>query len=79
MGILVIVPTIRTFEGFIEYRKSFESYGVDVLIIGEEKNVNEKAMPEGIFCGVRERKEWLKQRGLFKYEDLIPKDIYLPR
>lgn len=73
MKILVVIPTVRKFEGFTEYKKSFENYDVDTLIIGEEENVNAKTIPEGIFYGVKERKEWFKQRGLQKYEDLIPK------
>ncbi|GAI60034.1 unnamed protein product [marine sediment metagenome] len=73
MNILVIIPTIRKFDGFKEYSKCFENYDVDVLIIGEIENTNTKTIPEGLFYGVRERKEWFKQRGLEKYEDLIPK------
>ena len=72
MKALVIVPTVREFKEWHTYSANFKKYKYELLIIGEEKNVNDKFMPEGEFFGVKERAKWFKDNNLEKFADLIP-------
>jgi hypothetical protein len=75
MKTCVIVPTVRKFEEWKQYSDNFKKYkhDYDLLIIGEEENVNKDTMPEGEFWGVKERSNWFASKGLERFEDLIPK------
>lgn len=75
MKVLVIVPTVRVFHEWKSYAENFlqNHHKYELLIIGEEENLNAHTMKEGEFWGIKERERWFKEHNLEKFADIIPK------
>lgn len=78
MKVCVIVPTIRRFEHWEQYRRNFSKNGwksTDIIVVDEEegkvRNYNREVIGEDAeFYGRAEREQWFRDRGLV--DEVIP-------
>lgn len=78
MKACVIVPTVRKLKDLRLYLVNFGKYMhfPDILVIDENdrnRDENKRLVPNAEFYGVKERREWFRERGLEKFIEVIPK------